>query len=245
MASSTTLTPHDLTILQKIADPESSPSASLLIVSSLPKDPDYPDPSIYSRITSTERQIISQIQINDALDAYRTALSQLNDLITAYPNYASARNNRAQVLRRIHGDTILIKTASQTSSSEAELNTAAQTILSDLTLAISLLSPLTPYSPLSPIAAKTLAQAYTQRGALFHLTAKQYSQQGTELRIEGKEKGWSVVEFEEAASRDFVMGGRLGNVVAREMAVLANPTAKLCGEIVRGAMREEYVGGVS
>ena len=52
-----------------------------------------------------------------------------------------------------------------------------------------------------------------------------------------------VVEFEEHASRDFVMGGRYGNEIARALAVSANPTAKLCGEMVREAMRKEYGGG--
>jgi len=79
------------------------------------------------------------------------------------------------------------------------------------------------------------------------LTAKHFSQKGFELRIDDsrRENGWSVVEFEEAASRDFMMGGRLGNEVAKQMAVVANPTAKLCGDMVREAMRKEYAGGAA
>lgn len=50
------------------------------------------------------------------------------------------------------------------------------------------------------------------------------------------------MEFEEHASRDFMMGGRLGNEVAKQMAVVANPTAKLCGDMVREAMRKEFAG---
>lgn len=38
------------------------------------------------------------------------------------------------------------------------------------------------------------------------------------------------------------MGGRYGNEVAREMAKGTNPYAKLCGEIVREAMRAEMGG---
>jgi hypothetical protein len=58
-----------------------------------------------------------------------------------------------------------------------------------------------------------------------------------------KEAKWSVVDFEENASRDFMMGGRYGNEIAKALAVSANPTAKLCGEMVREAMRKEYSGG--
>lgn len=41
------------------------------------------------------------------------------------------------------------------------------------------------------------------------------------------------------AARDFDAGGRYGNPVAREMSVRTNPYAKLCGNIVREAMRRE------
>jgi hypothetical protein len=51
---------------------------------------------------------------------------------------------------------------------------------------------------------------------------------------------WTRFEFEEAASRDFAMGGRYGNEVAKGLAVSTNPTAKLCGRIVREAIKKEY-----
>ena len=52
-----------------------------------------------------------------------------------------------------------------------------------------------------------------------------------------------MTEWEENASRDFMVGGRYGNEVAKALAVAANPTAKLCGEMVREAMKKEYAGG--
>jgi hypothetical protein len=55
-------------------------------------------------------------------------------------------------------------------------------------------------------------------------------------------QGKSREQLEEMASRDFEMGGRYGNDVAREMAVRTNPYAKLCGNIVKGAMRGEMLG---
>jgi len=38
------------------------------------------------------------------------------------------------------------------------------------------------------------------------------------------------------------MGGRYGNEMARAMSVATNPYAKLCGGIVKEAMRAEGVG---
>jgi hypothetical protein len=65
------------------------------------------------------------------------------------------------------------------------------------------------------------------------------------LRLDSsrKEASWKTIDFEENASRDFMMGGRYGNEIAKALAVSTNPTAKLCGEMVRGAMRKEYAGG--
>ena len=61
-----------------------------------------------------------------------------------------------------------------------------------------------------------------------------------EVELVKEIRGWTVVEFAEAASRDFWMGGRYGNEVARGLAVHANPTAKLCGQMVKEAMRREF-----
>ncbi len=76
------------------------------------------------------------------------------------------------------------------------------------------------------------------------MTAKALALNGAELRLEeGREKQWKVTEWEENASRDFMVGGRYGNEIAKALAVAANPTAKLCGEMVREAMKKEYAGG--
>ena len=49
-------------------------------------------------------------------------------------------------------------------------------------------------------------------------------------------------ELEEAASRDFAAAARYGDEVAREMSVRTNPYAKMCGAIVRNALKEEREG---
>ncbi|PVH82948.1 hypothetical protein DL98DRAFT_513625 [Cadophora sp. DSE1049] len=264
------LTQHDLSILEKIKDPESGPSAPLLIDDTLPRDPNITDQSTYLQISQCERSIISSIQqielqiaglkpqspdseSESPLSQYLDCVKRLDQLIEGYPNYASARNNRAQALRRIYGDGLLVSNPTSPSPQENTLDpsppestllSASTTILTDLSTAISLLTPRTPFSPLSPQTAKTLSQAYTQRGALYHLTAKALAVNGAKLRIEEgrREKEWKAVEWEEFASRDFMVGGRYGNEIAKALAVAANPTAKLCGEMVREAMRKEYAG---
>jgi hypothetical protein len=49
------------------------------------------------------------------------------------------------------------------------------------------------------------------------------------------EASWDVSDFKHAASDNFMMAGRYGNKLGRQMAVWTNPDAKLCG-----AMRKEY-----
>lgn len=259
---SSTLTQHDISILEKIKDPESGPSAPLLIDPSLPRDPHITDEAIYLKVSSLERSIISSIQAIELqiaglkpqgheppLIQYLSCVSRLDKLIEENPDYASARNNRAQALRRIYGDGLLIKNSISSleqghldvSSDESTLATACHTILSDLNTAISLLTPPAPFSPLSPQAAKTLSQAYTQRGAIYLHTSKALAGSKSEPRIDDRrELFWSKSDFEENASRDFMMGGRYGNEVAKALAVASNPTAKLCGAIVKEAMRKEF-----
>jgi hypothetical protein len=261
------LTNHDRFVLEKIKDPESGSSAPLLIDSSLPQDPYISDDTLYQTIIQSERSIISSIQqielqiaglkptSESPLAQYLSSVKSLDELIDTYPKYASARNNRAQALRRIYGGGILVKGIAKIPSEEAEpldpsasdqdLIIASNIILSDLTIAINLLAPSNLFCPLSPQVAKTLSQAYTQRAAIYHFTSKHLSHRGAELRLDSsrKEASWKTIDFEENASRDFMMGGRYGNEIAKALAVSTNPTAKLCGEMVRGAMRKEYAGG--
>jgi hypothetical protein len=258
---SKSLTPHDLNVLEKIKDPESAPSVPILIDSSLPRDPHVTDPIEYEKAAAAEGQIIKDFQaleakigasnLNDSLvhaqilSDYDNCISKLADLITSYPAYASAYNNHAQALRRKYGESVLLQTShplpsltTPTSSSDAAITTAATAIFHSLNTAITLLTPLTPFAPISPQAAKTLSQAHTQRGALYYITAKQmHADPEASLRIESR---WTPIDLEEMASRDFVMGGRYGNEIARGLAVATNPTAKLCGSIVREAMRKEF-----
>lgn len=262
--TSSTLTQHDRFVLEIIKDPEAGPSAPVRLDASLPRDPHITNPELYATVTLRERGIISIFQkaefemvhptsqIPEILQRYQDGITQLEDLALEYPKYASAKNNIAQGLRRLYGDGVLIKKFGSKNEaallnlelSPSEKIQLSSRILKHLDTAINLLSPLVSYPMISPQAAKTLSQAYTQRGAIYHYTAKQLSDQQTELLIDPKrrEASWTTVQFEENASRDFMMGGRYGNEIAKGLAVAANPTAKLCGEMVKEAMRKEYAG---
>lgn len=254
------LSKHDINVLEKIHDPESNPAAGIIIDSSLLRDPNIVDNSVYERIVQKERQIIQTIQkleiqfskfmsedsTSSAIDEYKTCASDFESLISEFPQYASARNNRAQIYRRLYGDAMLL---SETTAmpmplidepQSSEKVAASKTALDDLDESISLLSPASFSTPMSQQAARTLSMAYTQRAAIYLKTAKLMSHRSLDLDEARKESQWTKLDFEEAASRDLAYGGRYGNQIAKGLAVSVNPTAKLCGQIVREAMKKEY-----
>jgi hypothetical protein len=264
-----TLSQRDVNVLDKIKDPETDPATAQLIDSSMPKDPQVVDQAEYNSLSRREQEIVRRIQqlemqlaglqpktADNLREQYQQCAKDLGDLVAEHPRYASARNNRAQALRRLYSDSMLVRSSSgqnlaqsqeallPETSPEASAEAAA-TVLQDLDKAISLLTPM-PYTPMSPQAARTLSMAHTQRAALYHRTTKLMSQESDHrvmLDAERPELRWSKLEFEEAASRDFALGGRYGNDIAKGLAVSTNPTAKLCGQMVREALRKEYGNG--
>jgi tetratricopeptide (TPR) repeat protein len=100
------------------------------------------------------------------------------------------------------------------------LSRPSEEVKADLDKAISLARPRSTLEPVSMLQAKVLSNAYTQLGAV--------------LLREGKE---------EEAGAVFQQGGRYGGDVARSMAVKLNPVARLCGAIVKEAMRKEMTVG--
>lgn len=256
------LSTHDINVLEKIKDPESDPLQRIRVDPSIPRDPHVSDPEAYKNLVDQERGIIKRLQEADValggtrsedlravvIERYERAVAQLCEMVSRCPDYASAMNNRAQVARRLYGDGMLVRgppdpLALVTSPSPAVRHEGASMALHDLNKCIALLTPPSPASPISPQAARTLAAAHTQRAAIYHRTAKILAQ-GHHLDVDEQAlhylAGWKRLEFEEAASRDFAWGGRYGNEIAKALAVGTNPTAKLCGEIVRGAMKKEY-----
>ncbi|TEA07473.1 Tetratricopeptide repeat protein 36-like protein [Colletotrichum sidae] len=257
--SSTILSRHDVSVLDKIKDPESDPSTCVLVDASLPRDPNVTDTALYEIAIQRERDIVLSMQylelqlaglrprsVADPVREYKVLLSKLDDLISENPNYASARNNRIQALRRLYGDTMLLAKAPATpqrlieSPDGEEVARQVQVVLSDIDKSISLLTPRTIYGAMSPQAAKTLSLTHTQRAAIYHTTAKLAAEYPLNVGSGRREFKWTKLDFEEAASHDFAMGGRYGNEIAKGLAVSANPTAKLCGQMVREAMKKEY-----
>lgn len=106
-------------------------------------------------------------------------------------------------------------------------------LFTDLSRAIHLsLPPSSPTDPVSAYQARILRTAYSHR-AFLYLKASETS---TDLKGLGKN------ELEELASKDFAAAARYGDEVAREMSVRTNPYAKMCGAIVKNALREEKKG---
>lgn len=257
------LSKHDINVLEKIKDPESNPAAGVLIDASLPRDPNIANEGMYDQIVAKEREIIQVIQrletqlswsmseeaTASTVEDYKACTKRFDSLITEHPDYASARNNRAQLNRRLYGDAMLL---SETSGmpmplieqpDHAEKLKASTLVLGDLERSISLLSPPSLTTPMSPQAARTLSMAHTQRAAVYLKTAKLISHRSLDIDGDRKESQWTKVAFEEGASRDLAYGGRYGNQIAKGLAVSVNPTAKLCGQIVREAMKKEYGPG--
>ncbi|KAG5994169.1 hypothetical protein E4U54_003166 [Claviceps lovelessii] len=254
------LSTRDVNVLEKIKDPESNPAVSVVIDESLPRDPHVTDLAVYDGLVSRERSIIRAIQSietrfsdSQAQDANETAIqgytqcrADLDALIAEFPDYASARNNRAQIVRRLYGDALLLDFTTDVplplveQPGGAEKQAAAVIALRDLEKSIALLSPATLSTPISPQAARTLSMAYTQRAAIYLRTSKLLPHRALHVHGSRAEAEWSHVDFEQAASHDLAYGGRYGNPIAKGLAVSVNPTAKLCGQIVREAMKKEY-----
>jgi len=246
------LTTNDSAVLQALFDAESSPSSAVNIDSTLPAHPAHLNISAKERsfLQAREREIISALasQTTPARETLESAINELSSLIASHPNYPSAYANRAQALRML----IEAPVSASESSGEAEIlfseaNMPHLTILlSDLGTAISLSTPRSPADPVSSVQARLLADTHTHRAYLLLKISRRLKSSGgggdagvpVRLRELGPEG------LEEMASRDFFFGGRYGNKVAQQMAVQTNPYAKMCGAIVKEAMRKEIEGGV-
>ncbi|EPS43253.1 hypothetical protein H072_2746 [Dactylellina haptotyla CBS 200.50] len=237
MAPARLLSSHDSTVLEQIFDPESAPTPSPVhIDSSLPT---FPHIKVYSTLTSLRSSEILAIRAAESGDI-KKAVQLLSSAIDSAPTYCSAYNNRAQVYRM----TVALQNEAEMDnlfSGNADIRESVLKAYKDLTMAISLASPRTPTEPISPQTAKMLAAAHTQRATILHTTSKHFSERPSDSKLpkDLENLGGDLGAWEEAASRDFFWGGRYGNELAKAMAVHTNPYAKLCGSIVKEAMKKE------
>ena len=241
------LSKGDSKVLAQVFDPESGPAkVEVLVDPYRPADRCIDDKALLPKLKATEKDAIQHIedfersssQIPQAKeDAYRQAMSMLDQIIEENPSYASARNNRAQLRRWRFGDRNMI--CQRRRSRDSERTTAASATVDDLKECIALASPEQPQDAVSPTQGRLLAQAYTQLGALYYAASKDFDQAEGNASLDKDFDGWTNDRFEEEASRLFYLGGLYGNEVAKALAVHTNPHAKLCGNIVKEAMRKE------
>ncbi|OJJ96376.1 hypothetical protein ASPACDRAFT_1859591 [Aspergillus aculeatus ATCC 16872] len=253
------LTSNDSAVLQALFDAESSPSSALAIDATLPTLPAHLNisPEKHESLKSAELEIIRTLQQPEpSLSTVQKAITDLDLLITDAPTYPSAYMNRAQARRLLIDLTLIPSSSSLPSSSIQDPDTDTDTdlklfapanrapasaLLADLTQAIQLASPRSPADPVSPGQARILADAYTHRGYLLLKAARfrhSHGEGGPE-RLDGL----GAQQLEEMASGDFFLGGRFGNKVAQQLAVQTNPYAKMCGAIVKEALRKEVAAG--
>lgn len=256
------LTSNDSAVLQALFDAESSPSAAVTIDPSLPAYPAHlnlqsPDSEAFESLKQRELSIVRSLQPSSTpltTQTIHSAIQSLDALIAEYPTYPSAYVNRAQALRTLIDSTTGVEDDDSSTFFSPQNAAPTTTLFNDLTRAITLSTPLSPADPVSSTQARLLADAHTHRGYLLLKAARwrrlhpdtTTSSRNTEPnRSGGPEKlmGIEPDQLEEMASRDFFMGGRFGNKVAQQLAVQTNPYAKMCGAIVKEAMRKE-MGGV-
>ncbi|OJD12182.1 hypothetical protein AJ78_07173 [Emergomyces pasteurianus Ep9510] len=268
----TSSTPHlssnDSAVLQALFDAESSPSnasAGIHLDSSLPQQLPGISPAELSRLQAQELAAIALLQ-GDAVqnaETIRTAVSKLTAIIDGNQQYASAYVNRAQALRMLvecYMSTNSAEEGEKMRSEEQQEEELANMIFADLSTAITLLTPSLSMSSslartisISPLHSRILANAHTHRAYILYRAARSMptstsastSPLPRALSLPHHLRSKSPQQLEEMASMDFQLGGRYGNDIARQMAVQTNPYAKMCGAIVKEAMRKEMTGGMA
>jgi hypothetical protein len=230
MAVSSTLSANDARVLNALFDPETLPSSvakskdASAIDTTLPPHPNI-SASQLSTLEAQQNEIVRRVSSNSSINEIDTAITQLNQVVEQCPNYASAYINRAMLLR--------MKLESQLSASQhifSHPTITVQPLFTNLSRAIHLSLPIeSATAPVSQYQAKILRTAYSHRAYLYLKAAE------TGTALQGLEKS----ELEELASKDFAGAARYGDEVAREMSVRTNPYAKMCGAIVRNALKEE------
>lgn len=205
-----------------------------------------------------------------SFEAISTALSSLSNLIARFPSYPPAYVNRAQARRMLWQMTAQNNTLENSTNNEMHQEDAAETfenyitdVFADLDRAIHLIRPSTSdmdgdklsneakskftITPdISQEQVRVLGKATCHRGYILLQLAAQAPTTPSEtkssqsLRTRHQFQALSKAQLEEMASHDFAVAGRYGDKVAKEAAVALNPYARMCGAIVKNAMKEDY-----
>ncbi|OAL01742.1 hypothetical protein IQ06DRAFT_292568 [Phaeosphaeriaceae sp. SRC1lsM3a] len=226
----TTLSANDARVLNALFDPETLPSSvakskdASAIDNTLPPHPNIAASEL-STLEAQQNDIVRRISTSSSIQEIDAAITELDRIVEEHPNYASAYINRAMLLR--------MKLESQLTAAQhifTRSTSEVQPLFTNLSRAIHLSLPFSsPTAPVSEYQAKILRTAYSHRAYLYLKAAE------TGASLQGLEKS----ELEELASKDFAGAARYGDEVAREMSVRTNPYAKMCGAIVRNALKEE------
>ncbi|KAF1982787.1 hypothetical protein K402DRAFT_190428 [Aulographum hederae CBS 113979] len=245
-----TLSTGDAHVLAQVFDPESAPQAPAAVIDeNLSSDPYITDARLLQQLKERERSAIKEIEACPSKDPadketyYQRALALFSAIVKEQPQYASAYNNRAQLVRWRYGDR---GTLIQSSTWNQDVYTALSGALEDLDTAISHVSPTNPTTPVSPAQGRLLAQAHTQRAAILYAASKDVAvaqKAGNSVLTGSRHQQWDRMKFEEEGSRSFFVAGVYGSEIGKAMAVKANPYARLCGGIVKEALKREGACG--
>ncbi|KAF8472095.1 hypothetical protein BDZ91DRAFT_489925 [Kalaharituber pfeilii] len=239
----TTLTSHDRTILHLLFDPESTPTHLHSPQTESQHRTPPPPPSSSSNNADTvpssahntslhaislAESALSKDNKDDKLSLLTASLNTLTTLTSQYPHFASAWNNRAQVLR------LLLDLDPPIATNAA---TTPQWLTSQIRLSLQHTLSLTPTPPPTPHDRHLLQSAWTQLGALY----LHFSKHPEHLPVDaGPDTDPSALESK--ASHAFEQAGKLGSELGKAMAVRTNPYAKMCAGMVREVMRREMQG---
>ncbi|KAL4922290.1 hypothetical protein BDW62DRAFT_172205 [Aspergillus aurantiobrunneus] len=256
--STPSLTTNDSAVLQALFDAESSPSSAVTIDPALPQLPSHLNISTkeHAFFQAREKEIISPLTSTSTTteptpETLHSAITALDTLINNHPTYPAAYANRAQALRMLieHEQQSSLECNNTDDDAIRDRFPPATTnllssLLADLAQAIFLSTPLSPADAVSPLQARLLADSHTHRAYLLLRISRQLKvNNAVDVGgIPGRLRDVGPDGLEEMASRDFFLGGRYGNKVAQQMAVQTNPYAKMCGAIVKEAMRKEVEG---
>lgn len=225
-------TARDELVLKTLFDPEAAATSAIRIDKQLPPHPSYTI-STFTQIRALESSIIRPLATTDTTrESVQDVIQQLSVLISQHPTLASAYVNRAQARRLLVSPSELFATKD-----------LVDQVLHDLGRAIDFASPSSPTEAVSPYQADVLAASHTHRAVILLKLAellRHDDDDGTAARGVNASLGdLGADAVEELASRDFALGGKFGNKMALQMSVKTNAYAKMCGAIVKEAMRKE------